>query len=264
MRCVYNIETFSGEFGYAWACHCSLVHPALAPQSVKVVPLPRKAHRARPSLSPIDKKLDDTGGSQPPSMPNPKNLLEDPGTGVPPAPQTSTPSTPPPTSPPFATPLPPVTAYCIPMTDDLIGSGCLLHVAQAAPGSSVLFRLTSSVGERADVPVKLADGQTYGHETFLIPEPKVYQANLTGTVEYEGQPGQTWPVTAADPGARLLFKSRVWVPRHLRNWVQYKVEVTITPREKILVHYFMFDPSPWSAPPPPSRGPLRGLLRARG
>ena len=149
------------------------------------------------------------------------------------------------------------------MTEDIIGSGCLLHVAQAAPGSSVLFRLTSSAGERADVPVKLADGQTHGHESFLIPESKVYQANLTGTVEYEGQPERTWPVTASDPDARLLFKSRVWVPRHMRDWVQYKVEVTITPREKILLHYFMFDPSAWSAPPPPSGGPHRALLRAR-
>ncbi|KAK2078333.1 hypothetical protein QBZ16_004202 [Prototheca wickerhamii] len=128
-------------------------------------------------------------------------------------------------------------------------------------GSSVLFRLTSSAGERADVPVKLADGQTHGHESFLIPEPKVYQANLTGTVEYEGQPERTWPVTASDPDARLLFRSRVWVPRHMRDWVQYKVEVTITPREKILLHYFMF--APWSAPPPPSGGPHRALLRAR-
>ena len=60
-------------------------------------------------------------------------------------------------------------------------------------------RLTTLVNESMDAVVTLEPSKTYAHLHYTLEASLEEQANLTGTVEYEGHRGQTWPVTAADP-----------------------------------------------------------------
>ena len=108
----------------------------------------------------------------------------------------------------MANPYPPIEAYCLPFADRGGGTGCLLKVAYAEPGAEVEFVLDTPVGERANPTVALGKGQTMGGYKFYLKNSKMFQANLTGYVQYLGRPCYTWTAGSKDPTAQTWLHSR--------------------------------------------------------
>ncbi|KAK2075522.1 hypothetical protein QBZ16_002548 [Prototheca wickerhamii] len=67
------------------------------------------------------------------------------------------------------------------------------------PGSSILFHLTSSEGERADVVVQLKPDATDGYLRYVLPNSIKTQAAFVATAEYVGYPDWAWRAGAMDP-----------------------------------------------------------------
>ena len=85
------------------------------------------------------------------------------------------------------------------------GTGCLLKVAKACPGSEVLYDLKSAAGERARISVKLDSGATSGSRLFYLAGSKERQAIFTGTVAYADWLPGGWPFRQRDPNANYAF-----------------------------------------------------------
>ncbi|KAK2080147.1 hypothetical protein QBZ16_002543 [Prototheca wickerhamii] len=80
------------------------------------------------------------------------------------------------------------------------GPGCFAKVASAAPGSRILFRLTSTVAGKFGVKVlQLEPTLTWGGAFYTVTGSDPPDTNFTGTVEYVNMPGTKWDVTAYDP-----------------------------------------------------------------
>lgn len=135
----------------------------------------------------------------------------------------------------------PVTAYCIPFIERR-STGCLLNVVQAAPGSILVFRLTTPVNESVNVVVTLEPSKTYGHLHYTLDSSLEEQANLTGTVEYEGHPEQTWPVTAADPHA-VTHRPRDHMELNGVRWMVVSTVVHLGDGETIVMRALKLDPN---------------------
>ena len=119
----------------------------------------------------------------------------------PPPPNPPSPPPPPfhrPPSPKPGCPFTAIKAYCFPFSEQ-DGTGCLLRVAQAEPGSSIVFHLTSSEGEHADVVVQLKPGTTDGYQRYVLPNSIKTQAVFVATVEYVGHPDWAWRAGVSDP-----------------------------------------------------------------
>ena len=215
----------------------------------------RRKQRHRPGdrdLSPIAEKLDDAGARQPPGAKQDETLVLSP----PPAEiqDDTLVHSPPPTP---RNPLPPISAYCLPFTDEG-GTGCLLKVAEAARGASVLFRLTSTAAEHARVVVKLNSTDTYASQRYYLPDSKERQAYLSGTVEYEGRPKQMWHVTAQDPLTRVAYWVREPVRRGGKFWFKVVTQTHLRDQGVITLYYYKvdIDRARWPSPPPsPPRPP---------
>lgn len=105
---------------------------------------------------------------------------------------------PPPPSPKPGCPFTAIKAYCPPFSEQ-DGTGCLLKVAKAEPGSSVAFQLTSSEDERADVVVQLKPNATDGYLRYVLPNSIKTHAAFIATAEYVGYPDWAWRAGALDP-----------------------------------------------------------------
>ena len=161
----------------------------------KVVRLPRKRGPGN-GLADIAKTL--VGKPMPPqAQNNTESSLVD-AEPSPPAllPPGSFPSSPP--SPKPGCPFPAIKAYCLPFSEE-DGTGCILKVVNAEPGSSILFHLTSSEGERADVVVQLKPDATDGYLRYVLPNSIKTQAAFVATAEYVGYPDWAWRAGAMDP-----------------------------------------------------------------
>lgn len=144
-------------------------------------------------------------------------------------------------------------------------------MVQAARGSSVLFRLTSTAGESAEAVVKLNSTETYAHRRFILANSKLHQANLTGTVEYEGQPEQTWPLTeAVPPHVRVLSRVRERLRVEGQRWYRITTVVYTQDGERTALESYELDPHVWpppsppSPPPPPSATPINATYTPFG
>ena len=120
---------------------------------------------------------------------------EDPATASqPPVPHVAPPASP------DAGPQTPIVAYCIAFEDDF-HQGCLLKVASAEPGASMVYRLESTMGENVTAVVRLAPQATVGGYIYNTRRARTRPLAFQGTVEYEGYPNRTWPVGGDDPTA---------------------------------------------------------------
>ena len=147
----------------------------------------------------------------------------------PPPPNPPSPPPPPfhrPPSPKPGCPFTAIKAYCFPFSEQ-DGTGCLLKVAHAEPGSSVLFHLTSSEGERADVVVQLKPNATSGYLRYVLPNSIKTQADLDATAEYAGHPDWAWRVRLWDPTmtTETLPKNDSFVDGALCHKVKTEVQV---------------------------------------
>ena len=165
-------------------------------------------------------------------------------------------------------PLSPIEAYCLPFVDDA-GTGCLLKVTDAAAGSTVLFHLTSSTGQRANVAVALAPTESFAYQRFYIADSAEHQALFTGSVEYEGRPEQRWAVIWLDTADNVVAWKKMFRQEMGRTWYLYRTLVTFhngstttlfsyVPDDKLAEMGAMLrmpSPPPPSPPPPACPSP---------
>ena len=148
----------------------------------------------------------------------------------------------------------PIEAYCIPFRNDS-DTGCYLRVASAEPGASLLFRLRSEAGEEAHVEMQLQDGHSHGGQFFVLKDSELYQANLTGTVEYRGDRFTHWNVPAWDH--TVIHYYSYHAPRNVDGflWDAYTADVHVDTHISVRIPYYMFhgEAIPPSPPPPPPK-----------
>lgn len=98
----------------------------------------------------------------------------------------------------------PIVAYCLPYREN-DETGCFLKVSAADPGSDVRFRLTSTAGEHLETVLHVPSGDPSTGMYLPLPHSIRFQANFTGTVEYDGKPSRSWTVTNWDPESKTRF-----------------------------------------------------------
>ena len=103
-------------------------------------------------------------------------------------------------------------------------TGCLLKVAKAEAGSSLVFKLDSQAGERVVSTAQLGKDKTMWHELYYLPNSEISLSKLPGTVQYQGAPECTWPLSAEDPSVKKVFVSIYFTithtsPRRRYDWV---------------------------------------------
>ena len=145
-----------------------------------------------------------------------------------------------------------IEAYCIPFRNDS-DTGCYLKVACAEPGASLLFRLRSTAGEEAHVGMQLQAGSSNGGQYFVLKDSELYQANLTGTVEYRGDRSTHWDVPAWDPTSTHFFTFHG--PRDVDGflWDGYRADVHVGLHKSVQLSYWLLRGETPSPPPPPVR-----------
>ena len=158
-----------------------------------------------------------------------------PGVIVSPSPSPSRP--PPPGRPPRPPPSPPppsltdppstpIIAYCIPYTDEY-STGCIIKVVEVQLGTDILFRLESTAGEHAQVPMDMHHATPFTDLEFGLYKSILPQASLSGTVEYVGMPQYKWKVGTMDPSATVTKTNQILRLRDGRLWQKYNIEIPL-------------------------------------
>ncbi|KAK2078334.1 hypothetical protein QBZ16_003174 [Prototheca wickerhamii] len=98
-------------------------------------------------------------------------------------------------------------------------------------GSTVIFRLTSSAGERVSITVKLDSTSTFAHQRYYLPHSIKRQANFTGTAEYEGRPDESWQVLDIEPGVKATYWGKELAFIDGQYWLYYVVNMPVDNRQ---------------------------------
>ncbi|KAK2077841.1 hypothetical protein QBZ16_003708 [Prototheca wickerhamii] len=155
----------------------------------------------------------------------------------------------------------PIEAYCIPFRNDS-DTGCYLKVASAKPGASLLFRLESTVGEELHAGMQLEADSSHGGQYVVLKDSELYQANLTGTVEYRDDPSTQWDVPAWDPSAAHYYSFHA--PRVVRGflWDGYTADVHTDHHTTVRLYYWVLRGKAPAPPPPPVRTHIKAACLA--
>ena len=124
----------------------------------------------------------------------------------------------------------------------------------------MVFRLISTMGENVTAVVRLDDHATMGGYRYNTQLERTLPLAFEGTVEYEGYPSRTWPVSGNDPTAVLHFHAINRKPFGKVVSRDYVCKVPMGNGDVIVLftrtyYNLSLPPPPLSPPPPPASPP---------